>query len=431
MLVCVDTVLCFEDVLSIFSNESSKINHKFINNSLLNFNKFSTKKHNLLCFDCFNLLNFNRDCFFYDVKILYELQGYKFNNIISLLKEVFDESVIDKYCFLSEKIKAHIKSYNISKIEIVNFSMKDLFPFDLISEFYIERSLLIKKLYENIKDKDLIKFYEEYFYSVVKKIYDINQQYLELDLKKIKQLNNYHISFLNENKTKLYLKPVGAKTGRLSFKKGTLNLFNLPKKLRSCILAPKYFKIVQFDYKSFQPRIAIHITNNEEFKKKFRDIDDIYSKFSGDRETVKISFLAWMFSERIDDVFDVEAIAIRKHRKFLYEQLLKNGKILNDFGRVIYFHGEQENVFFQNFITSVEADMILSTLSILMKALENRKSKLLFPFHDAIIFKIHNDELFLIRKIKNFMEVHHEARFKTNFPIEVKVGKNFGEMREY
>jgi hypothetical protein len=172
--------------------------------------------------------------------------------------------------------------------------------------------------------------------------------------------------------------------------------------------------------------LAIFSTSSEEFKNIFSDIEDIYSVFPGDREENKISFISWMFSKRRHDIFDNQAFPILDLRKKLYSDSKVCGKLTTNFGRTLYYHDEEENVVFQNYITATEVDAILSVVVKLNDFLEGKKSRIILPFHDSIILYIHEEEMHLIEHIKNTME--NIPNFSSRFPVSVKAGKNFGEL---
>jgi len=247
-----------------------------------------------LCFDIFKSNKITYNNFYWDIKLLYNLRGYRFNDLEDLSKQILEENKIENYIHIKEKLKAHIKSYKNSKINIGNFKKENLFPVNLIEEHNSEKDYIISELFNNFKWEDIKEYYVDFFYDFLKPLFYSNLIPLYRDNKPI---------FVHIN-------PIGAKTGRMSNQKGTFNIYNISKEKRKEIFPMKDNLFVQIDYKSFQPRLAIFSTDNEEFKNKFKDIEDIYSIFSGDRNKNKIAFLAWMFSDNGNDVFEQEAYPI-------------------------------------------------------------------------------------------------------------------------
>jgi DNA polymerase I-like protein with 3'-5' exonuclease and polymerase domains len=86
---------------------------------------------------------------------------------------------------------------------------------------------------------------------------------------------------------------------------------------------------------------------------------------------------------------------------------------------------------FQNYITSLEIDCMLRIIGKIYHRLSNYKSKIIFPFHDAVVLYIHESEMFLVEEIKKMMESFFLKSFDTLFPVDVKIGKNFLDMESY
>ena len=407
-------------------------------NSFIDSKKFFgfRKDGNVLCFDLFkapHILSIEK--MVYDVKILYDLEGKETTSLMDLAVDVLGRSRVADYRAYSEKMNAHWKSYNTAKINWNKFPIDKSLPTEILEKLLQERNSLIEELYDKSQEKE---FYSK-FYSTIKCLLDISGCPLQIDLDSIKDDKSHFSNLIRSsvrqggadpNVPELYLQfnPVGAKTGRLSFKKGTVNFYILPKELRKCLAAPPNYSIVQLDFKSFQPRLAIFCTDDKEFKNRFSNVEDIYSVFPGDREENKISFISWMFSKRRHPIFDVEASAILQLRKDLYSEVRKSGKLTNKFGRTLYYSDEDENVVFQNYITSVEVDAIMSLMVKIYDFLQDRKSRIIMPYHDSLILYIHKDEMNLIDETKDIMENEHRILFGSKFPVSVKCGSNFGEM---
>jgi hypothetical protein len=391
-----------------------------------------------VCYDVMKVLDkLNFDCsslLFHDVKIIYELKGYKFENLVELGNLILGEAELIKYNKLAAKIKAHLTSYKFSKISIASHPENQLFPIDLLKEFYSEKTRIIMELYKryyNEHSEELDTFYGSlYKYAYI--LHNISKSPLNIDLESIKDETGHFAKSIRDNtsngEARLYFHIVGAKTGRLAFKKGTINVYGLPRGIRRCIVAPSEYRIVEFDFKSVQPRLAIMATNDGQFKDRFRNVRDIYSIFPGDRQKNKIDFLTWMYGNVKNEMFEKEASAIGEHRNQLYIRARNEGKIINKFGRILYWQDEEKNVVYQNFITSHEIDAIMLVMKDVYNLLKQKKSRIIFPFHDSLVCLIHKNEVNFIEQIKNLMEETLKLQFDSLFPVEIKSGKNYGEM---
>lgn len=386
----------------------------------------------VICFDFFKAYPYySSEHIIYDIKILYDLEGRDTESFSKLAANVLGKSKIANYAASIRKMNAYWESYSIAKIKYEKFSLDKLLPKSLVKDLFQERKNILLQLFEEAKEK---KFYEKFF-DTLKCLYEISQKPIHIDLESIKDDNTYFSNLIRsqtkESKLFLHFNPVGAKTGRMSFKKGSVNFYILPKDLRKCLVAPDGFNVVQIDFKSFQPRLAIFCTEDESFKKKFYNINDIYTMFEGDREENKISFISWMFAQRTHPIFDEAARPILQLKKDLYVEAKKSGQLTNKFGRTLHYTNEEDNVVFQNYVTSNEVDAMLSLMLDVHEFLKNKKSRIIMPFHDSLIFYIHQEETHIVDEIKSIMENKHSTLFGSSFPVSVKVGNNFGKMENW
>lgn len=348
--------------------------------------------------------------FCYDVKILYQLKGYKFRTFLDLCHLFYAPQELESYHKLSQKIKAHLRSYLECGIDVNNYAINEIIPSAVLRNFAEEKQSIINKLFYRFSDEQAIHFYENFF----PKLQCLHKLSKNLDLK---------FNFC------------GTKTGRLSFKSNTFNPYILPKEKRHCIEARPGFKIYEYDLKSSQPRIAIFSTHDDRFKSRFIDTDDIYSLFPGDREVNKVSFLRWMYSSgyAADDRFGNLAKPIKALRSELYDDALhSHGVIYNRFGRPLYFAANEtsDNIVFQHFITSTEADALYEILCKMQTNLEGKESRILFPFYDAVICEIKDDEVSVPAQLKHTIENNYmDHIFFCRFPVEVKCGNSFGTLQ--
>jgi len=409
-----------------------------LSSSFVDKNKLQNDFENceVLCFEVLKLSGFfpkGSLPFVWDVKSLYELWGVQFRNLIDLSSQELEGSPSQEYSRLADEIKAHLNSYAQTKIPIHKFNSHELLPNDLLTSLYTERARLTVLLFEKLKPVQK-SFYKSSFYGIVQTLSEMQKTPINIDLSRIKDDTTHYSKSIRKNtrngKVHLKFKPVGASTGRLSFEKSSLNLYALPKTLRCAVVAPPNFKMLAIDFKSFQPRIAIFSTSNEDFKKQFDKKLDVYSVLPGDREKNKISFLAWMFSKYRMKSQDLDAslTPIWEFRESIYEKAVKEGVVFTKFGRPMPYDGEKEHIVYQHYITANEVDAILHLLPDLVRFLENKQSKVLLPFHDCVIFQIHDEELGIIKDLRNMMQDSLIDKFDTIFPVEVSLGADLGSM---
>jgi hypothetical protein len=398
---------------SIPGNQSEFLLFDFTNSTVNKKNKEEISSYeNVYCFDLSGMVGLFGESlpFIIDLQSLYGLHL----NRTETLEELFDPNISPKLIEIKSKIISHMKSYAACNISTEHFELEQLIPEDIVSEFYKQKLVCLRNLIQKSSfDEDIISFYKAKFEEIVS----------------ILRLSKNSIVIDGKN-TSINYQVFGSKNSRLSIKKNNFNLFNVPKDKRGCVKAPQGYTLCQFDFKSFQPRLALSIFGDEKIKQKLRENDDIYSLFAGDREENKIELISWMFSNRRNDKFDDSLSFIKKSRKILHDES-RTGKVLNFFKRPLFFTEEEDNVVFQNYICSVEADCIISLIKDVQIELEDSKSYLAFPFHDCLVFCIFNEEIGKINQLKAFIEKYLYDSFNVNFPVSIKQGSTFGTLKDF
>lgn len=186
-------------------------------------------------------------------------------------------------------------------------------------------------------------------------------------------------------------------------------------------------KIIVLDYVSFETKLALFFSQDEEFIKKFKD-KDLHE------ETAKVIFkkthtntkersigksinhtLIYGGGEEVlkkilKEVPDVDG-AILRVRDFLspiieFSKQIQSsyddmGYIINSFGTIVK---PQKNwATFSNFISAMAADILVEKLFLIRNFFVNKKSKFIFQVHDSFIIDIHPDEHDLIKEIKSVL----------------------------
>ncbi len=347
--------------------------------------------------------------FCYDVKILYQLKGYKVHSLSDLCNSFLSPEQVEPYYRSCHKLRAHIQSYLECGIALHDYEMHQVIPKSVLENVGKEKQRVIGKLFHRFPDERVIAFYEQFF----PKLQCLHRVGRNMGLK---------FNF------------VGSKTGRLGFKRNTFNPYVLPREQRDRIEARPGHKIFQYDLKSSQPRIAIFSTCDDSFKERFLNTDDIYSVFPGDRESNKVSFLRWMYSSNYtsDEQFATLARPIKELRANVFDVSTHGQVIYNRFGRPLYFSDDEKqypHIVFQRFISSTEADALYEIVGSIEKELQGTSSRILFPFYDAIICEIADEDTHLPDRIRNLIENHYmDHIFYCRFPVEMKSGHDMGHL---
>ena len=198
----------------------------------------------------------------------------------------------------------------------------------------------------------------------------------------------------------------GTSTGRLTISEGP-QILTLKAEMRD-ILTSRYEggKIMQFDYVSLEPRVALILSGQDPVKDIYTDLCDKVLDSQHGRQTAKLLTIATLYGMGVRRV--KELIGVSKHTayevlkkleiffgvsevKAHLEEEAKSGFIKNHFGRNIRVRNDAPHVLYNNYIQSSAMDAALEGFYQIVQGVEKEGHKCvpLFLLHDAIIFDCH------------------------------------------
>jgi len=128
---------------------------------------------------------------------------------------------------------------------------------------------------------------------------------------------------------------------------------------------------------------------------------------------------AWLYNPSSEDYLLDQTY----DREFIKQKYWDGQRITTPFFREIE-SDEHHSVNYT--LQSTASDLFLEQASKIHKLLEFRNSYIAFLIHDSIILDFKQEEK---KELKNIIETFQDTRFG-NYGVSVKVGKNFGDMRE-
>lgn len=204
-------------------------------------------------------------------------------------------------------------------------------------------------------------------------------------------------------------------------------------------------KIYQFDYTSFESKIALYSTGDEDFIENYYD-SDLHG------ETAKIIFDTDDFSAEqreiaksanmaiINGSSDATAIKILEKYPEPHEKLSKiktflrpvfkksedvinevkaNGYFINKWGSII--KPEKDFAAFNNYLQSTAAEIVVDKVIEVKSLLVGRRSQFMFQVHDSLVFDIHPEEHEIIQELNKLLSYHRGMLFS----VDVKHGSNY------
>lgn len=207
-------------------------------------------------------------------------------------------------------------------------------------------------------------------------------------------------------------------------------------------------QVYQFDYTSFEARIALYMCQDEDFIQEFYDKDLHYETakiiFDTDdftaeeRDIAKLANMAIMYGAseatalKILEKYPEPYEKLRKIKSFLrpifnkaseiVEQSKQNGYIINKWGSII--KPEKDFAGFNNYLQSTAAEIIVDKVFEIKNLLRGYRSQFMFQVHDSLVFDIHPEENHLVEQIAKIMSYHRNMIFSINY----KSGPNFKDL---
>ena len=198
----------------------------------------------------------------------------------------------------------------------------------------------------------------------------------------------------------------GTSTGRLTISEGP-QILTLKAEMRD-ILTSRYEggKIMQFDYVSLEPRVALILSGQDPVKDIYTDLCDKVLDSQHGRQTAKLLTIATLYGmgvRRVKELIGVSkqtAYDVLKKLEIFFgvgevkahlEEEAKSGFIKNHFGRNIRVRNDASHVLYNNYIQYTAMDAALEGFYQNVQGVEKEGHKCvpLFLLHDAIIFDCH------------------------------------------
>lgn len=240
-------------------------------------------------------------------------------------------------------------------------------------------------------------------------------------------------------------------TGRITSSDSKYNPQNLSKSNedRSMIISRfRGGKIYQFDYTSFEARIALYICGDEDFIQDYYD-KDIHSEtariifdtqeFTAEQRSVaKLANMAIINGSsdataiKILDKYPNSLESLDKIKTFLkpifnkaaeiVEESKQNGYLINKWGSII--KPEKDFAAFNNYLQSTASEIIVDKVIEIKNLIIGYRSQFMFQVHDSLVFDIHPEEFDLIEGIAKILSYNRGMLFSVNY----KSGSNYKDL---
>ena len=317
---------------------------------------------------------------------------------------------------LSSKISAHQRSFVEAKLSLAEFSIQDILPEKLYAEYQEVKERIREHVLQNCRRP---KNYD-FLCDLDSLINDIKQQELQIDTTYIKPTpsNREFLQKIRNTSPNISYNIFGTKTGRLTTKPGSFPILTLNKEYRS-VIQPQNDCFLEMDFNAFELRVLLALMGQEQPSMDLHEwnVKNIYRGI-GTREEAKKRVFAWLYNPNSED----KLTSRYYDRGKVKDSFFSNGEVKTVFGRRI----ESDDYHAFNYIIqSTASDLFLQQAIKLHKFLD--KSSIAFLIHDSLVIDFDKSELSQINEIRKFFS----QTIFGDFPISMKIGKNYGDMKEW
>ena len=206
-------------------------------------------------------------------------------------------------------------------------------------------------------------------------------------------------------------------------------------------------QVYQFDFTSFESKIALYLTENDFFIENYYD-KDLHAELAiiifgidfteEQRNCAKLINHAIIYGAGDETVLskfvgvenaNEKLIEVKEFLSPIIEVSKKMEKHFNDTGYLINKWGSiikpnKSFAAFNNYIQSTASEIIIDKVIEIKKLLQEMKSQFMFQVHDSLVFDIHPDEVFLVKEIIDCLSCANNMIFN----VDVKRGNNYKDL---
>ena len=335
------------------------------------------------------------------------------------LDEVCPDHLRDSWNKTSGKLKAFIRSFQISKVNLSENCFFDMVPVRFLHEYCAIRNKICGAVFSDFKKPDNY----HHLVNAQKVLYDIKYRPMNLKMSNIRHF--YHekkarklIEKYHNNEAYCSFNLFGSKTGRLATNPDSFPIHNLKREYRS-IIEPTNDFFIELDYNAAEARVVLGLLGKPQPKEDIHDwhAKTIYRDLLS-RDEAKTRFFAWLYNPESQD-----HLSNREYdRDLILERYYLDGSVNNIFNRNIEcddFHA------FNYLIQSTCADIVLDKMYNIYELLKHHRSYITFSMHDSIIIDFAKEDKYLIKEIISEFKDTKLGSFKSS----IKAGINYNNLK--
>lgn len=335
------------------------------------------------------------------------------------LEEVCPESIKQDFLKISDKLKAFLKSFVISKISLDENCFYDLVPDKFLLQYFDLKNEITKHVFEQGEKPSNYDFLADLDRLLV----EISQQNLKLDRSEFQKFYGAAgfkkvLKCYKDRRNKVEYNIFGTKTGRLSTVSTSFPLLTLKKDFRS-VIKPHNDWFVELDYNAAEVRALLGLLGRQQPEGDIHDWNarNVYQG-AHTREDAKKRFFAWLYNPDSTDHLSSRVY----RREAVLDKYWDGCQVSNPFDRSILADRHHA---LNYLIQSTSSDLFLKSAIKVAKMLNERKSNIAFMLHDSVVIDFDMEDKPILKEIVDTFSNTPMGFWKTN----VSVGESFGEMR--
>ena len=337
----------------------------------------------------------------------------------SQLEQVCPDHLKEDYEKISKKMRAFIKSFNLSGISLQENCFFDLVPKRFLLEFCEVKNQISEWVFQNYdrpKNHDFMVKVSEMTSDISSQVFELNKAALNSRLAETRVLN-----FRNKinSHMRVNYNPFGTVTGRLTTYKGSFPILTLDKSFRSVVHSNKG-TLVEIDFNAAELRTLLGLSGTPQPEEDLHlwNVQNIYNNEIS-RDEAKEKIFSWLYNPK---ALDTEAEKYYSRDK-LVERYFDGTSVKTPMGRTI----ESEKRTALNYlIQSTSSDIFLNSAYEVWKMLEDRSSEIRFLVHDSVLLDLSDEDKDILPEIIEKFSKTPLGEYK----VGVSVGKNYGDMRK-
>ncbi len=349
------------------------------------------------------------EVFYWDKDVSYHPKGLDLKDVylnwkITTLDELDDYLKFGNYKENKKVIQNILKSYKVCDISYSKYKFSALFPDNIWKKYLKSRQDLLFLALENIKQKAWFD--------------DVKDFFIHKSSTKVKKYFNFVLQ--TKNKKERVNLDFGANF-RFKAKPDTLNIFNMAKFFRKNIIPLNENSVIfACDFKQFEFRTYLDIHPDISINFDESNLYDSFSqKYIPEVKDYKVSIISYLYGKsnpKLDLVLAKAKILDR----------IEDDEIFWHENMPVLLEASQEPYKkIHTIVQTISQYRMLNKIQQILILLKGYKSKLIYPFHDELIFSVEkNEKRELTQKILDILndDVYKVHKFE---------GLNFLEMKEY